>query len=300
MAEKQHIGNQQRLGKQEANAGRDHRWLLLGGAILLFLFLIVVTTGCGPKGFIKGEAYSENGVILGNQKLLVKVAGKSYVVVSGLDGTFKISGIALGNHRITVTFKDPDTGEQHRWDGTVKVGIQGGTVKVEFTIDLEGFDQQIQAVWRCLLAEDWEAVRVQLESLTDQVDELQQQSICELAWGWLYLRSGEDYERAKQHFSSALSLGRLTDAKVGLAGVEAATGMYQAAVSQLEQALQSEPQLELGYLGLNSGDLGVALANLYLQSGDDTKALDTLHRRTQGASPKGQKVANQLLQMLEG
>lgn len=292
--------NKHKIPRQgSSDWGRQRRWYA-GSVILLCLVVIAAGCGGGPKGFIKGEAYDVDGVSLANQKLLVNVAGKSHMVTTAQDGSFEISGIALGSQKVIVSYQDPHTLEQYRWEGAVQVSIQGAKIRVQFSGVLDGFDQLIQAVWQKLNTREWEAARGYLSSITDYATNADERSTCMLAWGWFYLRSGESCEKSEEHFQKASDLGRAAEAKVGLAGVEAALGKYKEAALILEEALEQKPHLELAYLGLSTGDLEVALANLYLQAGDQTKALAILHGKTQGASPVGQQTKKDLLRLLEG
>ncbi|NMB47001.1 MAG: hypothetical protein GX998_11415 [Firmicutes bacterium] len=276
---------------------RIRRQRLAGSLVLIFL--VIAAAGCGPKGFIKGEAIGADGAILARQRLVANAGGKTHMITTASDGSFEISGIALGSQEVKVSFDDPATGQRYHWARTVQVGIQGVRIRVEFSGAPENPDQLMQAVWRQLARGEWEAARKNLESLSDDPVESQPASTCELAWGWLYLRSGESYAKARQHFQNALTLGRAAEAQVGLAGVEAATGQYGEATIQLEQALEREFHLQLPYLDLNTGDLQAALASLYLQAGDEAKALAILHQ-SEAASPMGQKVKNDILALIEG
>jgi tetratricopeptide (TPR) repeat protein len=301
MLEKQHGRNQHGLnpGFQKSAKGRSRRRYLLGG--LALLLIVMIAAGCGPKarkGFIKGEAFSADGTILAGQKLLVNVAGRSHIVTTAADGSFEINDIALGTQEIVVSYEDLDTGQQFQWQGVVQVGIQGAKIRVEFAGNLEDFHGLVQAAWRQIMAGEWETAKGYLESLEGYSREPQQESICELAWGWLYLRSGMGYETARQHFQKALALGKVAEAQVGLAGVETATGRHKEAITYLEQALEGESNLQLEYLDLNTGDLEVVLANLFLRVGDDTKALEILNHQTQEISVKGQQIKRALLGVL--
>lgn len=299
MANKQQSIDNKISGQKGFERRRQRRWY--AGSVIL-LCLVVITAGCGggPKGFVKGEAYGVDGVSLANQKLLVNVAGKSHMVTTAQDGSFEISGIALGSQKVTVSYQDPHTLKQYQWEGAVQVSIQGVKLRVQFSGTLDDFDQLIQAAWQKLTTREWEAARGYLNSLTDYVTDADEKSTAMLAWGWFYLRSGESYEKSKECFQKASDLGRVAEAKVGLAGVEAALGNYKEAAHILDEALEQEPRLELGYLDLSTGDLQVALANLYLQAGDETKALTILHVKIQGISSVGQRIKEDLLRLLEG
>jgi len=301
MSKKQQAKNQHISSQRCQDSVKSGRRFRFGGLILLII--VIIAAGCGPKtpkGLIKGVAYGPEGGALAGQKLLLTVAGKSHIVTTAEHGSFQINGIPLGSQEIVVSYQDPDTGQQFRWQGVETVGVQGAKIRVEFIGNLDSFDEISQAAWRQIVAGEWKAARGHLESLRDNPREPEQESMYELAWGWLYLRSGESCETARRHFQKALNLGKVAEAQVGLAGVEAAAGRNKEAIARLEQALEGEPHLQLEYLGLNTGDLEVVLASLYLQVGNDTKTLDILNRQTQGISIKGQQIKQVLLGVLAG
>ena len=280
------------------SASKSRRKSLISGIVLLCLVLLAA--GCGPKGYIEGTAYHPSGKVLGGGELLVSVDGKTNVVVTGADGTFRISGIALGSRQIKISFYDSAAGERYQWEGAVQVGIQGAKIRVELSGVLQGFDELIQAVWRQLAGGQWESAKKNLEAITAYAPQGDDEITCRLAWGWYYLRSGESCQKAKQCFEKALSTGKEAEARVGLAAVEAASGQYSLAASHLEQAFAAKPNLQLDYLDLTTGDLQVALASYYLQIGADAKTIQILKQKAQGASARGREVRDKLLLFLEG
>ncbi|NLY30033.1 MAG: hypothetical protein GX047_05320 [Firmicutes bacterium] len=286
-----------RLSNGKNPATSRQRSLVSG---LVLLTLVLLAAGCGPKGYIEGTAYHPSGTALGGSELLVSVDGKTHVVVTGADGTFRISGIALGSRQIKISFYDTAAGERYEWAGAVQVGIQGAKLTVELSGALQGFNEMIQAVWRQLSGGQWESAKKNLEAIVAYDPQGDDEITCSLAWGWYYLRSGESRQRAKEHFEKALSAGKEGEARVGLAAVEAAAGGYSKAASLLEQAFALEPDLQLDYLDLTTGDLQVALASYYLKTGDDAKTVQILKQKTHGASPQGREVRDKLLLFLEG
>ena len=130
---------------------RIRRQRLAGSLVLIFL--VIAAAGCGPKGFIKGEAIGADGAILARQRLVANAGGKTHMITTASDGSFEISGIALGSQEVKVSFDDPATGQRYHWR-MVQVGIQG-VGSVEFPPAPENPDQLMQAVWR-QLAREWE------------------------------------------------------------------------------------------------------------------------------------------------
>ncbi len=267
---------------------------------LVLICLVVLAAGCGPKGYIEGTAYHPNGKALGGSQLLVRVDGKTHTVVTDSDGTFRINGISVGSRQITISFYDSAAGERYQWEGAVQVGIQGARITVELASALQGLDELIRGVWRELATGQLESAKKNLEAIAGYDPEGDDELTCRLAWGWYYLWSGEDYQKAKECFEEVLWAGRGGEARVGLAAVEAALGQYSGAISHLEQAFAMKPKLELDYLGLNAGDLAVALASYYLQVGDEAKTIQILKGQTHEVSARGREVRDKLLLLLEG
>jgi hypothetical protein len=298
MADRVWLEENQRLGSSRHHPTTSWRKHLVRGRVLLCL--AGLAAGCGPKGYIEGIAYHPNGEPLSEVELLVGVGSKTHVVITGRDGTFRISGIALGSRLIRISFYNSGTGERYHWEASVQVGIQGARITVKFSGTWEGFQESIQAVWRELASGEWESAKKNLEAAAAYAPEGDDGLTCSLAWGWYYLRSGENSQLAKEYFEKAYAAGRAAEAGVGLAAAAAAAGVYSKAVTHLEQALAVEPDLELDYLQLTNGDLQVALAGYYLQSGDDVNAVQILEHAVHGASPKGRAVQEQLLLFLAG
>ncbi len=267
---------------------------------LVLLCLILLAAGCGPKGYIEGTAYRPDGQVPGAEELLVSVDGKTHVVVTRPDGTFRIGNIALGSRRVQVSFYDAASGERYQWEGAVQVGIQGVKITVELGGRLQGFDELVRAVWRQLVSGQWESAKKNLEAAAAYNPQGDDEAACFLAWGWYYLRSGESPQGAEECFEKAQRAGKEAEAMVGLAAVKAAAGGYREAADQLEQALRAEPALQLDYLELTTGDLQLALAGYYLQAGEEAKAVQIVREKAQNVSAKGQEVLDTLLLFLEG
>jgi len=275
--------------EKKLKAHRD--WLKL--ALMLGL-LIVLAAGCGPKGFIKATVYCD-GQLLANQEILVTISGRTRTVATSATGTFEISGIALGPQQISVSFQDPKTKLNYKWEKSVQVGIQGVKLDITFTGALTTFDELLKAARIQMIQGQWEAAGRYLDDLERHaLDPIQAQSL-KIAWGWFYLHSQGDDARAQDYFEQAMALGATGLAQVGLAGVKALQGRYEMAITDLEQALQREPYLELAYPDLDTGDLYVVLATWYLQVGDKDRAVAILENQNQGTSMVGQNVKNAVL-----
>ena len=297
MADRVWLEENQRLGSSRHHPTTSWRKHLVRGLVLLCL--AGLAAGCGPKGYIEGIAYHPNGEPLSEVELLVGVGSKTHVVITGRDGTFRISGIALGSRLIRISFYNSGTGERYHWEASVQVGIQGARITVKFSGTWEGFQESIQAVWRELASGEWESAKKNLEAAAAYAPEGDDGLTCSLAWGWYYLRSGENSQLAKEYFERPMlpgeqqKWGRFGRSRSGCRGVQ--QGCHPSGTS-----LAVEPDLELDYLQLTNGDLQVALAGYYLQSGDDVNAVQILEHAVHGASPKGRAVQEQLLLFLAG
>ena len=239
--------------------------------------------------------------ILADRQLVVSVSGRNVSVRTSLEGTFEITGVALGPQNLIISFHDPDTNRLYKHECSVQVGIQGVTgLSIDLAVSPKTFDEVIQVAERQLALGQWEVARQHLDDLADSVADPQEAKALELAWGWFYLQSGESHVQAEAHFQRALTLGGGAEAQVGLAGVAAGLGQYEEAVSQLEQALAETPHLRLTYPDLNTGDLNVVLATWHIQTGDGNRAMDILRRQAGGASVAGQRVKDDLLMAFGG
>lgn len=158
-----------------------------------------------------------------------------------------------------------------------------GTSKADFT-------EVMTKGWQALLAGRWEEARLYLQEAADAAGSREEKAAVQIAFGWLEILAREDFSAALPYFRQARDNGREADAYAGLATALDGLQRYSEAAAALAKALQLSPHLRVEPLGLEKGDLEVALAALYLQAGDVSGARAALTSVTGSLSGSARQV----------